>query len=81
MNEREELSMVVDKFAEAMKKRLLSKLKRGYREWQVPDDYDIPNKLLRSVAEAVVKGNEKSFIDTANLAMFIWYGKLYRAKV
>ena len=81
MNAQEELSMVVDKFAEAMKKRLLSKLKQGYRGWQAPDDYDIPNRLLRNAAEAVVKGNEKSFIDTANLAMFIWYGKLYRVKI
>ena len=76
MGELKELNDAVDEFASAMKKRLKSKSHQGWHGWQAieweDDEDDVPNRLLRNAAQAIVKRDRKSLIDVANLAMFLW---------
>jgi len=73
MGELKELNDAVDEFALAMKKRLKSKAHQGWHGWQAIEwEDDVPNRLLRNAAQAIVKRDRKSLIDVANLAMFLW---------
>lgn len=71
MSERAKLEAAVEKFAAAMKKRLLAKAKQGWSGWEdcLPD---IEARLQRNAASAALNGDQKSCVDAANLAMIIW---------
>lgn len=74
MGERVDIEAAVDKFASAMKKRMLSKAKKGWHGW----DTCYPNiavRLQRNAASAALNSDQKSCVDTANLAMMIWLKK------
>ena len=83
MNETEKLCAAVDKFAEAMKKRLLQKEKQGFSGWDVGDvtAYAIPTRLFGKAAQLYALINyspkpkkimDKLLVDIANFAMMIW---------
>ena len=73
ISEEKELYDAVDKFAVEMKLRLNSKRKQGWSGWRHAKD--IPGRLLRNAAKGVVMKDQKSLVDTANLAMFLWLTK------
>lgn len=70
MSEQKNLDAAVDEFAEAMKARLSSKRKQGWGGW---DDANIPalfDRMSKNMFSAA-KGDKKSLVDVANLAMMI----------
>ena len=73
-SEKQRLSDAVDRFAEAMKKRLFTKQKQGWHGWDSDRLVygDIPDRMLRNASHARETKSTKSLIDTANLAMMIW---------
>lgn len=83
MTEQEKLCTAVDKFADAMKKRLLLKEKEGFSGWDHGDitAYAIPTRLFGKAAElyALINYSEKRskikgklLIDIANFSMMLW---------
>ena len=79
MSEISELEQAVDEFAVAMKARLRSKAKQGWSGWQGMGREYLDGRLLRNAAKGTMNGDEKSLVDTANLAMMIWrYDKQQR---
>lgn len=72
MSEPKELESAVDEFADAMKARLLSKHKQGWRGWQDMDSTYLGHRLLRNAKKAAETGDRKSLVDVANLAMMIY---------
>jgi len=76
MSERKKLEAAVDAFAVAMKARLLSKLKQGWSGWDDPHQRaGIADRLLKNASQARERGDEKSLVDVANLAMMLWMWK------
>jgi hypothetical protein len=71
MSEAAELEQAVDEFAAAMKARLRSKAKQGWRGWDHMGRDDLGGRLLMNAASGAVKGDAKSLVDAANLAMMI----------
>ncbi len=71
MSEIKELEQAVDEFAAAMKARLRSKAKQGLRGWQGMGREYLGDRLLMNAAKGAVKGEKKSLVDAANLAMMI----------
>ena len=73
MSERTEIEAAVDEFAAAMKTRMLSKLKQGWTGWdRTFIKSDASKRMLLNASHAHEHGDEKSLIDTANLAMIVW---------
>ena len=75
MSEKSELDDAVDEFAAAMKARLCSKAKQGWRGWEDMDCVSLGHRLLKNAASAVIDGDKKSLVDVANLAMMIYRQK------
>jgi hypothetical protein len=78
MEEGLRLCDAVDKFGEAMQKKLLDKLDEGYAGWDEPSVFsenDLVAKFMKAVTSS--KDLSKDAIDIANLAMFIWWRKKY----
>jgi hypothetical protein len=73
MTEKQKLFDAVDKFAEAMKERLLSKHKQGWSGWDCYDALNLRNRMLLNASHAREHGDKKSLVDTANLAMMVWH--------
>ena len=71
MSEQEELSAAVDEFADAMKARLESKRKQGWRGWDDMNRECLADRLLMNAAKGAINGDKKSLVDVANLAMMI----------
>jgi hypothetical protein len=71
MSQVSELEQAVDEFAAAMKARLRSKAKQGWRGWDHMGREDLGSRLLTNAASGAVKGDAKSLVDVANLAMMI----------
>lgn len=71
MSEVSELEKAVDEFAEAMKARLRSKAKQGWRGWEGMGRECLSDRLLRNAASGATKGDKKSLVDVANLAMMM----------
>lgn len=71
MSEISELEKAVDDFAAAMKERLRSKAKQGWRGWQFMGREQLGERLLMNAAKGVTKDDQKSLVDVANLAMMI----------
>jgi hypothetical protein len=71
MNDIEELEKAVDAFAEAMKIRLRTKQKQGWHGWKTVGKEQLGGRLLLNAANGAIKGDKKSLVDVANLAMFI----------
>lgn len=71
MSEKADIEAAVDNFAAAMKKRMLSKAKQGWRGWDTCYP-NIPSRLQRNAASAALHGDQKSCVDVANFAMMIW---------
>jgi hypothetical protein len=73
MSEIKDLNAAVDEFTEAIKARLLSKYKQGWRGWDGPPEcFSADTRLLKNAAVGIVKKDGKSLIDVAALAMMIW---------
>ena len=73
MSERQKLERAVDAFAAAMKARLMTKLKQGWGGWDEGRwQESIAERMLLNAARAKEHRDEKSLIDTANLAMMLW---------
>lgn len=70
-SEQQEINEAIDRFAAAMKARMGTKRKAGWRGWQECEP-DIENRLLTNAARAVVSKDAKSCVDAANFAMMIW---------
>lgn len=71
VSEISELEKAVDKFAVAMKARLRSKSKQGWRGWEHMGREHLGGRLLINAAKGATKHDQKSLIDVANLAMMI----------
>ena len=71
MSEIAELERAVDDFADAMKARLRSKAKQGWHGWQDAGRERLGERLIMNAAKGVTKDDQKSLVDTANLAMMI----------
>ena len=69
MSEQTNIEMAIDDFAGAMKRRMLSKAKQGWRGWNVQG---YPHRLLWNAADAAVNNNSESMIDCANFCMMAW---------
>ena len=65
----ERLEQTVDDFAIEMKARLRDQAIKGYRGWDDPVNYRRITEMMIDHA-AVSSGQE---VDTANLAMILWY--------
>jgi hypothetical protein len=73
MSEIKEIDTAVNEFAAAIKKRLISKYKQGWRGWDGPPEcFSADTRLLKNAAVGIVKKDAKSLIDVAALAMMIW---------
>lgn len=72
MSASSELDAAVDAFAAAMKKRLHSKQKQGFRGWQHMGRDALGGRLLSNAASGAINGDTKSLVDVANLAMMIY---------
>jgi hypothetical protein len=68
-SETAKINECIDRFADAMKKRMHSKRKSGWSGW---DDNEYPDRLLRNAADAAINGNAKSAVDCANFCMMTW---------
>lgn len=66
------LDNAVDEFAAAMKARLRSKARAGWTGWDRMGRAELGGRLLNNAASGAVKGDQKSLVDAANLAMMIW---------
>lgn len=71
MSEVSELEQAVDEFAAAMKARLRSKAKQGWGGWSHMGRESLGPRLLMNAAKGAVRGDKKSLVDVANLAMMI----------
>ena len=69
MSETKKISDAIDTFAEAMKKRMLTKAKAGWGGWNY-NTY--PSRLLTNAASAAVNDDAKSAVDCANFCMMTW---------
>ncbi len=65
----ERLNRVVDEFSIEMKARLREQAIKGCRGWDDPTSYQQITKMMTEHA-SVSSGQE---VDTANLAMILWY--------
>jgi hypothetical protein len=74
MSEISEIEKAVDKFAEAMKARMISKAKQGWSGWRGMERKHFDDRLLWNAAKAV-NGDKKSLVDVANFAMMIYRHK------
>ncbi len=68
-HEIEQLDHTVDQFATEMKARLREQAIKGYRGWNNPEHYDQIMAMMSNHAAAPA-GQE---VDTANLAMILWF--------
>jgi hypothetical protein len=71
MSEASDLNRAVDDFAAAMKARLRSKAKQGWRGWRTVDGESVGSRLLMNAAKGALTGDSKSLVDVANLAMML----------
>jgi len=77
MSEKADYCNAVDRFAEAMKARMIQKHKQGFHGWDCGSfhTHDIPGRLLTKAAQIVTLGHKtpaKSLVDIANFAMMLW---------
>jgi len=67
----------VDAFAAEMKARLIEKAKKGYKGWDKPDVLDLIRRKFNEHSVLLLFGNKdeakRHAVDTANLAMMLWY--------
>lgn len=76
ITEEAQLEAAVDRFAEEMKARLLHiKETRNWEGWNNPvNAEDMARRMVTNAAKGLAnRVEEKDFIDTANLAMFLWH--------
>ena len=71
MSEVSKLEKAVDEFAEAMKARLRSKAKQGWRGWNNMGRECLAERLMMNAAKGATQDDKKSLVDVANLAMMI----------
>jgi hypothetical protein len=75
MKEIDRLSAAVDEFADAMKKRLYEKHKKGYRGWENADQDKLTMRAkvkTFAIEHDATYDIPKNCIDAANLLMMIW---------
>ena len=67
------LERVVDEFAAAMKEKLARKAKSGFDGWNDPSAETFLRGSVLEHAERLARGDDRQAVDTANLALFLWY--------
>lgn len=79
-NERDDLSMLVALFGEAMRQKLRQKFEQGYRYWNDTTYSHMVEDLqdkLHSHVERYKKGDPKQLVDIANLAAMLWFHEVF----
>lgn len=84
-SEKDALCGAVDEFAKSMKKRLLSKMKEGFKGW---DDGDLDLKRLsvplltkaENINRIPYDIGQKEIVDVANFAMMLYF-RQYREDI
>jgi DNA-binding XRE family transcriptional regulator len=73
LSEVKRLDIAVDEFTAAIKDRLISKYKRGWRGWDgAIMNFNADKRLLKNATVGIVKKDSTSFIDVAAYAMMFW---------
>jgi len=77
IEEKMDLYEAVDKFAEAMKYRLLEKLLQGYSGWNDPEKIT-DGSLSSAISKDALNDPVTKSVDIANRAMMLWWRKKSR---
>lgn len=75
---RDRLNDCLYDFTKAMRQRLHAKTGAGYTGWDSEDLYDLMWDKLHKHVKLAEEGSHESYVDIANLAMFLHGLKVYK---